>query len=583
MKSVADDKPKILLGYLSSDLEDFFTRVVAPAGYEVRCISFKEPGAILDTARWAHAIFIQWDGRGQMGHDLIQRMNQSSGSLKPGGTIYGVTTSSIKIEILPPKQSRQANISGWYNVPDDKDLLLTELSLLMPDSFDDFSADVTKANMAMLGTIPLESLAGKHLIGVIKKAWDERAHRAATVTRIKDEILRSHVTFFHEDDARTNDLHSFLTEVSFKYHDEFSDLSACMRWIRGHGTDCIVVWYDTKSEQSATLLRMLTENRSFRRIPIVVLYAAEADIAHFKSQCGDLFVDKFIQFDRHREKFRTALIEAFELAANDRSDRRLLDELRSQAQDFPADGVKSLSMAEIDAACDKIATESSKKYWADTERLLGISRLRDVTRFSTEASDYGHKYHSFDATLSLMLAHCVTAKENIDSKTCVFVESIMAMGDLNMDRLARAAMTLARLGATKALTELMNSWWQSKDKLNVGHEFYFVLSRMANQSGLTALERALLALAIKGDPLRHEYVEAYAQHLLATGHPRQALRLAEILQKSEYFPAKRAAIIVFNAHVMRDDKSAANKTLQEMTTRWPQDKQVAALKSKLPH
>jgi hypothetical protein len=451
----------------------------------------------------------------------------------------------------------------------------------MPDTFDDFALDVTKAAWPLLNELPLESLAGKHLIGAIKKSWDERAHRAATVTRIKDEILRSHVTFFHEDDARTNDFHSFLTDVRFKYHDEFSDLTSCMRWIRGHGTDCIVVWYDTKSEKSATLLRMVTENRNFRRIPMIVLYAAEADLAHFKAHCGDLFIDKFIQFDRHREKFRNALIEAFELMTSDRSDRRLLDELRSQTQNFPADGAKSFSLTEIDAACDKIAADPTKKYWADTERLLGISRLKDVKRFTSAAAEFEHKYQSFDAMISLMLAHCVVSKESQDARTRQFAESVMAMADINDDRLARSAMTLARLNAAPALKDLLNAWWRAKDKFHIGHEFYFVLSRVAVQAGLAALERSLLALAIKGDPLRLEYVDAYAHHLLQTGHPRQALRLADMLQKSEYFPPKRAAMIAFQAHIVRDDQSAAHQTLQDMLSRWPHDKSVAALKSKL--
>jgi hypothetical protein len=177
----------------------------------------------------------------------------------------------------------------------------------------------------MLSELQLESLSGKHLIGNIKTAWDDRLYRATNVTRIKDEILRSHVTFFHDDDARTNDLKTFLTDVRFKYHDEFTEVTSCMRWIRGHGTDCLVVWYDNKSKSSELLLRMYQENRNFRRIPVIVLHASESDIDLFKNQCPDLFVDRFILFDRNRERFRTALIETFEGLGKEHSRRRLLE------------------------------------------------------------------------------------------------------------------------------------------------------------------------------------------------------------------------------------------------------------------
>ncbi len=559
-------------------VEHFFTRFVATAGYEVLAIPFKEPTAILEAARWAHAIFIQWDGKEQMGHELIQRMNQFEGSLRPTGLIYCITTSSIKIAALPPKLSRQANITSWYELPDDKENLLSELSLLMPDDFDDFSGDLAKADLPLLHELQLESLAGKHLIGTIKKAWDDRNHRATTTTRIKDEILRSHVTFFHEDDARTNDFRSFLTEVRFKYHDEFSDLITCMRWIRGHGTDCIVVWYDPKSKKSATLLRMVTESRSFARIPLVVVYAAETDLAHFKKTYGDLYIDKFIQFDRIREKFRNSVIEAFETVKRGGDHRSILSELRAQAQDLPGENYKPLSASECEAACDQIGTDPSKRYWADTERLIELAKLKDLGRFTVLADDYGRRYRNFDASLSLLVAQCIADKDSLKSRTQVFAESIFSLKDLNGDRLARAAITLCRLSALDALRILMQSWWSSRDTYPIGDEFYFVLSRMAQQSGLLALERSLLALAVRGDPLRNDYIEAYALHLLQTGHPAQTLRLAEQLKDSEYFPLKKALMISLHAYIQRGDTQAATKILDELIAKWPHDKQVATLK-----
>jgi hypothetical protein len=576
-----DEKPKILLGYLSSDLEDFFTRFVVPAGYEVRGFTFKEPAAILDNARWADAIFIQWDGRGQMGSELIDRINRATSGLKANVSIFGITTSKFKIETLPPKLSRLANISGWYELPDDKDQLLLELSLLMPDEYDDFKADISQSDLEFLHELPLESLRGKHLIGLIQKSWDERLHRAKTVTRIKDEILRSHVTFFHEDSARTNDLNSFLTDVRFKYHDEFSDLDTCMRWIRGHGTDCIVVWYDEKSHKSATLLRMYTESRHFPRIPLVVLYAADADLEHFKSKCGDLFVDKFIKFDRNREKFRTALIDAFELIGKDHGDRRLLDELRSQSLDFPPAGYKALSLLEIDAACNKIAAEPKKKYWADVERLLGFARHKDLTRFAVAVTEFVKNYKNFDAHLSIMISSCVASKEYSDTATRNFFDALASMGDLTLDRISRASLTMIRINAVDALKKILNAWWQSKDKFQIGHEFYFAASRWAGFSNLISLERILLALAIKGDPLRNEYVEAYANHLLNSGHPRHALQIGDYLSLCEYFPFKRARMISINAHLALGNKTSAISVIDELITRLPSDNTLAAIKAKI--
>jgi hypothetical protein len=581
MTAAIHRKSKILVGYASTDIEDFFSRFVVTAGYEVKLIPYKEIGSLLDSAHWADAIFLQWDGRGQIGHDLIQRFFTGVGAHKVSCSIYAVTSNHFKIEILNPKASRAIGISNWFEIPTNKDELLKELSLLIPDQYDEFSTELESCGLPLLRQLPLESLAGKHLIGLIKSAWEDRFHRATNVTKVKDEILRSHVTFFHDDEARTNELKTFLTDIKFKYHDEFSDLIACTRWIRGHGTDCLVVWYDAKSTNSVLLLRMYLQNRTFRRIPFVVLHASDSDVALFKKNFPDIFIDKFILYDRNKEKFRTALVESFEIVSKDHGSRHILDTLRHTAQDFPPDKKHLMTQQEVEAAITELNKDEGKKYWAETEHLLAISRFHDMTRYPIAEQVYQKSWAGFDASFNLMTARAGLGKQELIPAIQQFLERFSLLDDLNFDRLVRTSNVLARLGSAEALKKVLVMWWQSKDRFPVGHEFYFTASRWAGLSGHTSLERALLALALKAEPLRNDYVEAYISHLIHCSHLMHAQQLCEYLIKSEYFPPKRALMILYNLHHKSNNKSAALSTLDEILTRWPGDRQSLALKQKL--
>lgn len=581
MNSSESRKVRVLLGYISGDLEDIFTNDVAIANYEVKAISFKDPRALLDNAKWADAIFIQWDGRGQLGHDLISRLTRGSGPSKTLVSVYAVTSSKIKIEILNLKSSKQAKIAGWFDLPTQTDLLLKELALLIPDGYDHFAADLINCGLPLMAELPLESLAGKHLLGTIKSAWDERLQRSKTATRIKDEVLRSHVTFFTPDDARSVELKNFLTSIQFKYHDDFSDLTSCFRWIRGHSTDCLVVWYDAKSLDSETLIRMYTENRGFRRIPIIVLYPTENVHAHFKKCCQDLFVDKVLHFDRNREKFRVALVEAIETLGKEHGARRLLDEMRQTSLEFQPETSRALTPVEVDLACTEIELDPGKTYWAATEKLLALVRLKDLEAISTSLETYEGKYSYFDSALTSMVVRSGLSKKETENATRDFIQKMPFMKDVNFDRMVRASIVLSRLGASDPMKTLLILWWQSKDKYPASHEFYWAASRLAFLEGFVALERSLLALAIKLEPLRNDYVEAYLNHLIATNHPSHAIDLGEYLQQSDYFPRKKAMLIVFNAMVKKEDLAGGAAILTQMILKWPTDKYLAGLKPKV--
>jgi len=147
--------------------------------------------------------------------------------------------------------------------------------------------------------------------------------------------------------------------------------------------------------------------------------------------------------------------------------------------------------------------------------------------------------------------------------------------------MVRASIVLSRLGASHSMKTLLILWWQSKDKYPVSHEFYWAASRWAFREGFIALERSLLALAIKLEPLRNDYVEAYANHLIATNHPGHAIDLGEYLQQSDYFPKKKAMLIVFNAMVKKEDQTGGAAILTQMILKWPTDKYLAGLKPKV--
>ena len=535
----------------------------------------------MDNAKWADAIFIQWNGRGQLGHDLISRLTHGSGPSRTLVSVYAVTSSKIKIEILNLKSSKQANIAGWFDLPTQTDLLLKELALLIPDDYDHFAKDLINCGLPLMAELPLESLAGKHLLGTIKNAWDVRLHRSKTVTRLKDEVLRSHVTFFTHDEARSVELKNFLTSIQFKYHDDFSDLTSCFRWIRGHSTDCLVVWYDAKSLDSETLIRMYTENRGFRRIPIIVLYPTENALAHFRKYCQDLFVDKVLHFDRNREKFRVALVEAIETLGKEHGARRLLDEMRQISLEFQPETSRALTPVEVDLACTEIDLDPGKTYWAATEKLLALVRRKDLEAIRTSLETYEGKYSSFDSALTAMVVRSGLSKQETENATRDFIQKMPFMKDFNFDRMVRASIVLSRLGASAPMKTLLILWWQSKDKYPASHEFYWAASRWAFLEGFVGLERSLLALAIKLEPLRNDYVEAYVNHLIATNHPGHAIDLGEYLQQSDYFPRKKAMLIVFNAMVKKEDQAGGAAILTRMILKWPTDKYLAGLKPKV--
>ena len=192
-------KPKILVVYLSSELENFFVQEIAPIGYEVRAIAFKDWASARDATRWANAIFVQWDGRGQSGQNVLIELQKGASTSASYATIYAVTTSSIRIEILNDRLSRQLNIFRWFDLPKEAEALTNELSLLIPDEFDNFDGDVGKCQLPFVDEVPFESFGGKHFVEFIKSSWENRRIESENVTKIKDEIRRRNITVFHSN------------------------------------------------------------------------------------------------------------------------------------------------------------------------------------------------------------------------------------------------------------------------------------------------------------------------------------------------------------------------------------------------
>jgi hypothetical protein len=571
-------KPKILLAYISSALENTFVKEVEKNGFEVRAFHFRDLNSIRDAARWANAIFIQWDGRGQTAHTLLLGFQTGGPNAVSNATIYALTLSTLKIETLNERMSQQLNIFRWFDLPNQIDALHQELSVLIPDVFDSFHSDVENCGLHFISEVPLKSLGGKHLVETIKSAWEARRFHAEHVTRIKDETRRCHITVFHPSEERVAEIKNILTSVDFRYSDGFSDMVSCTRWFRGHGTDCLIVWCDARSHEVETVIRLYTESRTFSRIPMVMLYSSEEALNAFKTRAPDLFVDRFILFDRHREKFGNAIFEVLSQFESERGPRRLLDELRTTSLDFPSPASKPLTVEEVSAACDAIGLDKSKSYWVDAERALADVRFGSRSGIKSELE---LKYGTFDALLIDTSTRCSHSIAEAQSATYNFVQKLMWLSDFNFERLVRSAILLTRSGCPDSLRDLLNQWWMARDRYPATHEFYWAASRWAQQTGAIGLERVLLGMAIELEPLRNETVEAYANHLLATGHIKQVAQLGEFLSKSRYFPIKKAQMILFNVLVKIGDKDAASAILAQMIARSPADRSLIKLKAKL--
>lgn len=578
MAIMDNPKPKILLVYLSSELENFFVQEIAPFGYEVRAIAFKDWASARDATRWANAIFVQWDGRGQSGQNVLIELQKGASHSASYATIYAVTTSSIRIETLNNRLSQQLNIFRWFDLPKEAESLVSELALLIPDEFDHFDSDVGKCQLPFVNEIPFENFGGKHFVEFIKSAWEKRRIDAENVTKIKDEIRRRNITVFHINEVRVAEIRSLLAAVNFKCTQGFSDLISCTRSLRCSGADCLIVWCGDNSQDSETLLRMYTEVRSFSRIPLIVLYSSEAAVVEFKRRTSDLFIDQFVLFDRQREKFEALILAALGQAGSIQGPRKLLDDLRASSQDFPSNSSAVLNQFEAEEVCQAIAEDPSKKYWASVESLLAKVRFGNG---SQAQSGLELEYGTFDALINDTSIRCSHSKEEAESATQYFVQQLMSLGDFNFERLVRASIVLTRAGYPESLKNLLNIWWKSKDRFPASFEFFWAASRYAQQKGFLALERAFLGLAIKLEPLRNEIVESYANHLLATGHTKQVYQLGEFLTRSRYFPIKKSQMILFNVLVKMDDKVGASLVLGQMIARSPNDRQLAKLKAKV--
>jgi hypothetical protein len=369
-----------------------------------------------------------------------------------------------------------------------------------------------------------------------------------------------------------------LTSVNFKCSTGFFDLVSCMRWLRTNGTNCLIVWCDKNSYDSESLLRMYTEARSFRRVPLLVLYSSEEALSEFKQRNSDLFIDQFIFFDRHRERFEGYILASLSLVDIETSPRKILDDLRTTSLDFPPPSSIPLAAGQVEIACDTIAAEAGKRYWADAEQALAAVRFGNGGRQHCELQ---LKYGTFDALLNDTAVRCSQSKEEAESATQYMVNQLMSLSDLNFERMVRASILLTRTGCTDALKNFLNMWWTSSDRFPVSFEFYWAASRWAQQTGALALERAFLVIAIKMEPLRNEIVESYANHLLATGHTKQVYQLGEFLSRSRYFPIKKSQMILVNVLIKIDDNAGASLILAQMIARSPHDKQLMKLKAKL--
>lgn len=573
-------KVRLVLGYISQDLADCMIKVIREAGMSIECFHFsKNLNEFNEAARNADAIFVQWDGRANTGHDIISTWAQHRGA--PKGAIYVVTTSKIRVDTLAAKPSRLLNITEWFDIPAETEKLKAELALLVPDLYDDFTSDLANCGLHILTDLPLPRLRGKHLIDEIKTAWDARAKRRASFKSVGEFSTQRHILLYSTDQARANELTNFLNEVRFKYHDVFDDAAKAMEFMRGHGTDCLLIWYDRHSESAEILLRMHLELRAFRRIPIVVVCPGEDHIRSFQERSPDIFVDKIMLFDRNRERFRSAMQEVFELLTNDVPPRKILEELRASAKENINSTVVPLNLIQVETACTQLMADASKIYWADVERLTSYSRLGDEAKFSSFLEYFASRYKTFDAIMTIAATRCQFLREEADVAIHSFISRLGELADLSAERLFRASLLTARYQFTNGMTTVLELWWSNRQKWLADHQFYFVASRFCALKGFYALERALLALALRQDPLRNDYVEAYCYHLSLTNHHGHVIKLCEYLLGSSYFPRRKAMHLLIQAHIKIKNHTVAIGLIEEQLKQTPEDVNLLSLRDKI--
>ena len=573
-------KVRLVLGYISQDLADCMALITRKAGMQVDCIHLsKNRNDFLQLALKADAVFVQWDGRANTGHEIIS--NWAQGNAAPRGSIYAVTTSKIRIDTLAAKPSKLLNISGWFDIPVETEKLNAELALLVPDVYDDFTVDLANSGLRMLAELPLPRLRGKHLIDEIKTAWDERAQKLSAVTRGTQSTFPKHILLYCVDQARSNELSTFLNENRFKYHAAFDQPAAALKFMRGHTTDAIVAWYDRNADSAELFLRMHLEQRGARRIPIIVVFPTDEDMRAFQERAPTVILDKAILFDRNRDKFRASIIDAFDILEHEKPPRKTLEDLRITAKESLDFKAVPLDALQLEIACTQLGSDPAKVYWADAERLYGYARLKDSAKFDTQLSYVAHTYKNFDARFNIAASRCLLLRE--DSATAIhgFVSRLAEIKDLSEDRLFRAGVFAAKSHYPEGIVPVIEFWWNTRQRWPLDHQFYFVAAKFCALKCLFALERSLLAMAIRQDPLRNDYVEAYCSHLAATNHHGHVIKLCDYLLTSDYFPRRRAVKILAQAHMKLQNNAAAIALIEEQLKVTPEDRSLAALRDKI--
>lgn len=580
-------KLKLVLGFISQDLATSLKLLAEDVGMQLECFSYNNVDEFVRAARTADAVFLQWDGRANTSHDLLTQWSQRPNG--PRGVLYVVTTSKIRLDPLPSKVIKQLNIAGWYDIPEDASKLKTELSILVPDPFNDPAAELQASGLDKVFDTPLLRLRGRHLVGEITSAWNERSTAQQNFMRVRDEIQRPHLTFFAADQGVGSELKQFLVDAKYKNFEVFHDADDALKFMRGHSTDALICWYDHASRATEDLLQSRLESRSSKAIPIVLLYTDQTVVKVFQDRCPRLHVDIFFHFDRSRENFRFALLSAFQKSRSPLNPLQILDELRAPPRDHPNATKSSASeiskscpptASELDILCDRLAAEPGKAYWADAERLLGYARLKEAQKFESMLMIFSSRYSHFDAQLVIAISRSQIFREEAPSAAHGLTIKINGLPALNSDRLFRAGTFFSRSESMQALKSLLDYWWNNQDRHMIDHQFFFLASRYAYLGGYKSLERSLLGMALRGDPLRSDYVEAYAHHLYITDHPGHVVMLCEFLAFSKYFPFRKGQTLLLNAHMKLRNHRAALTLIQTMLKDTPDDKALLALEKK---
>lgn len=573
-------KVRLVLGYISQDLADCMVAITRKAGMTIECVHLsKNRSDFMQQALRADAVFVQWDGRANTGHEIISGWAQ--GQSTPRGSIYALTTSKIRVDTLAAKPSKLLNIAGWFDIPVETEKLNAELALLVPDVYDDFTINLANSGLRMLGELPLPRLRGKHLIDEIKTAWDERAQKLTAVLRGTQSIYPKHILLYCMDQPRSNELSTFLNENRFKYHTVFDQPSAALKYMRGHSTDAIVAWYDHLADSTESFLRMHLEQRGARRVPIIVIFPSEDDVRIFHERAPTIIVDKVMIFDRNRDRFRTSIIDSFDILEHEKPPRKILEDLRLTAKEQPDTKAIPLDALQLEIACTQLGSDPSKVYWADIERLYGYARLKDAAKFDTQLSYVAQVYKNFDARFSIAASRCQFLREEAPAAIHGLISRLSEIKDLTEERLFRAGMFAAKNQYVEGIVPVIELWWNNRQRWELDHQFYFVAAKFCALKGLLALERALLALAIRQDPLRNDYVEAYCAHLAATNHHGHVIKLAEYLLTSEFFPRRRAVMILAQAHMKLNNIAAAVGIVDEQLRQTPEDRLLALFRDKM--